>query len=259
MDHHPCLVDISLFKIANLSQCISRLSLIITGSYFIILGLEVQGVKAVWVDTGSRAVLPTILRTQNQSPCQSWGLRFVGCVQSLGGVKCLGTSLMLWMQSEIADYILAYSIFLFLKEKNSTWFFKDIWPVPTWILPEDGGRAFSSTSIVPAIGHVMQSSSRVLYTRLGLSSLVFLSSSASPPWSGCTKTLLSGNIGLSSKSKHFQEKTWKSIFSVSTPLCPLCCHLVWLVGKLPTLLLIQFISGIDYYYVFLSKPMLNIS
>ena len=116
VDHHPCLVAISLFKIANLSQCISRLSLIITGSYFIILGLEVQGVKAVWVDTGSRAVLPTILRTQNQSPCQSWGLRFVGWVQSLGGVKCLGTSLMLWMQSEIVDLLILF--FCFWKKKT---------------------------------------------------------------------------------------------------------------------------------------------
>lgn len=202
------------------------------------MGLEVQGGKAVWVDTGSRAVLPTILRTQNQSPCQSGGWRFVGWVQSLGGVRCLGTSLMLWMQSEIADCILAYSIFFFSKEKNSTWFFEDIRPVPTWILPEDDGRAFSSTSIVLAAGHVMQSSSRVRCTRLGLSSLVFLRSSALPPWSGCTKTLLSGNIGLSSKSKHFQEKTWKSIFSVSTPLYPPCCRLLWLVVKLPTLLLI---------------------
>ena len=141
-------------------------------------------------------------------------------------------------------------LFFSFWKKKTIWFFKDIWPVPTWMLPEDGGRAFSSTSIVLAAGRVMWSSSRVLYTRLGLSSLVFLSSSASPPWSGCTKTLLSGNTGLSSKSKHFQEKTWKSIFSGSTPLSPLCCHLVWLVVKLPTLLLIQFISGIDYYLSF---------
>lgn len=102
-----------------------------------------------------------------------------------------------------------------------------------------------------------QSSPQGLGTRLGLSSLVFLSSFPSPPWSCCTKTLLSGNTGLSSKSKHFQEKTWKSIFSVSTPLCPLCCHFMWLVIKLPTLLLIQFINELDHYCVYLSKHLLT--
>lgn len=145
-----------------------------------------------------------------------------------------------------------YLLIIFLERKNPTWFFKDIWSVPTQIQPEYGGHTFSSTGIVLSADHVIQSSPRVLCTRLGLSSLVFLSSSPSPPWCCCTKTLLSGNIGLSSKSKHFQEKTWKSIFSVSTPLCPLLCHLVWLLVKFPTQLLIQFISGWDYCCVFLN-------
>lgn len=51
----------------------------ITGSYFIILGLELQGVKAVCVDTASRAVLPTSPRTQNQSPCQTEGSILLVC------------------------------------------------------------------------------------------------------------------------------------------------------------------------------------
>lgn len=140
MDHHPCLVDISLLKIANLSLYVSRLPLMITGSYFIILGLELQGVKAVCVDTASRAVLPTSPRTQNQSPCQTEGAQFSGWVKSLGVVKCLGNSLRLLMQFEVAVCVLAYSVFW--KEKNPTRFFKDIWPVPTRILPEYGGRAF---------------------------------------------------------------------------------------------------------------------
>lgn len=238
---------------ASFSLYVSRLPLMITGSHFIIPGLELQGIKSVCVDMGSWAVLPTSPRTQSQRPCQREVLQFVGQVKSLGVVKCLEVSLRLLMQFKIAGCVFAYSTFL--KEKSPTWLFKNIWSVLAQILPEYG--AFSSTYIVLPAGHVIQSSPRVLGTRLGLSSLVFLSSSPSPPWSCHTKTLLSGNIGLSSKSKHFQEKTWKSIFSVSTPLCPLCCHLVWLVVKPPTLLLIQFISGLDYYCIYLSKHMLN--
>lgn len=116
--------------------------------------------------------------------------------------------------------------------------------MPILILAEYDALAFS---IVLSAGPVSQSSPRVLCTRLGLSTLVFLSSFPSPPWCCCTKTLLSDNIGLFSKSKHFQEKTWKSIFSVSTPLCPLSCHLVWLFVRLSTRFLIQFISGLHYY------------
>lgn len=229
----------------------------ITGSYFIILGLELQGVKAVCVDTASRAVLPTSPRTQNQSPCQTEGSRFSGWVKSLGVVRCLGNSLRLLMRFEVAVCVLAYSVFL--KEKTQHDSLKTSGLCPLGYCLNTVVVRFCSTCIVLAAGHVIRSSPRVLYTRLALSSLVFLSGSPSPPWSCCTKTLLSGGIGLSSKSKHFQEKTWKSIFSVSTPLCPLSCHLVWLVVKLRTLLLIQFISGIDYCCVYLSKPMLNIS
>lgn len=148
-------------------------------------------------------------------------------------------------------------LIIFLERRNPTWFFKDIWSLWDRILPQYGGHALCRAGIVPSADYVTQSSPRVLWTRRNLSSLVFLSCFPSPPWWCCTKTLLSGNTGLSSKSKYFQEKTWKSIFSVSTPLCPQLCHLVWLVIKLPIQLLIQFISGSLLLY--LSKPMLNIS
>lgn len=64
MGHHPCLAGICLLKIASLSLYVSRLPLMMTGSYFIILGLELQGVKAICVDTASWTVLPTSPRTQ---------------------------------------------------------------------------------------------------------------------------------------------------------------------------------------------------
>lgn len=78
MHHYPCFVGISLLKIASLSLSVSRLALMMIGSYFIIRRLELQGVKAICVDRASWTIWPTSPRTQNQSPCQPEGLFCVG-------------------------------------------------------------------------------------------------------------------------------------------------------------------------------------
>lgn len=90
-----------------------------TGSYSISLGLELQGVRAICVDTASCAVLPTSSRTQKQSPCQPEGSRFVGWVKSLRVVKCPGTSLRLVIHFEIAACALVYYVFWEKKPHDS--------------------------------------------------------------------------------------------------------------------------------------------
>lgn len=201
-----------------------------TGSYFIIQGLELEGVKAICVDTASWAVLSTSPRAPNPSPCQPEGLQ-CGVIWSSHMSGDLSKTM-----DEIWNCGLYICLLCFLKEKAQHESLKT-----SGLCPHE--YCLNTVVLHLVVHHCPfcrpcdSKFSRVPCTRLGLSSLAFLSSSPSPPGSCCTKTPLSGNTGLSSKSKHFQEKTWKSIFSVSTPLCPLCCHLEGLVVKLPTLLL----------------------
>lgn len=207
-----------------------------TGSYFIILGLERQGVKGPVCRQSLLGCLANFIKNSESEPLPTRGIvGWGGAVTSLRVAERLGISLRRVMQFEIAVCAFAYCIF---GKKKPNMIFQRHLVCATQILPEYGGQTFSSAGLILSADHVTQSSPRVLCTRPGLSSLVFLSSSPSPPWCRCTKTLLSGNIGLSSKSKHFQERTWKSIFSVSTPLCPLLCRWVRLFVKLPPRLLV---------------------
>lgn len=67
------LVGISLLKIASLSLYVSRLPLIMTGSYFIILGSELYGLKGRMCRQSLLAALPASSRTRNQSLCPPEG------------------------------------------------------------------------------------------------------------------------------------------------------------------------------------------
>ena len=108
----------------------------VTGSYFIIQGLELQGVKAICVDTASGAVLPT--QNSESEPLPTEGLQ---CSGRLEWSNVWG----LLMSFDIAACVFAY--YIFFERKSPTRFLKDIWPVPARILPEYGGRPFSSTSL----------------------------------------------------------------------------------------------------------------
>lgn len=60
---------------------------------------------------------------------------------SLRVVECLGTTDAIWYRS------LCICLLYFFERKSPTRFLRDIWPVPARILPEYGGRPFSSTSL----------------------------------------------------------------------------------------------------------------
>lgn len=122
------------------------------------------------------------------------------------------------------EIIVCVSAYYICNQK--TRFFEDVSTAPTVVLVESACFHTQQYRHCPfcRLRLVSQSSPRVPCTRLGQSSVAFPSSSPSPPWWCCTKTLLSDNTGLSSKSKHFRGKTWMFVFSISTPLGPLHCH-----------------------------------
>ena len=78
----------------------------VTGSYFIIQGLELQGVKAICVDTASGAVLPT--QNSESEPLPTEGLQ---CSGRLEWSNVWG----LLMPFDIAACVFAY--YIFLKER----------------------------------------------------------------------------------------------------------------------------------------------
>lgn len=123
------------------------------------------------------------------------------------------------MSFEIIVCVSAYYIC-----NKKTRFFEDISTAPPVVLVESACFHTQRYRHCPFCRPVSQRSPWVPCTRLGRSSVASPSSSPSPPWWYCTKTLLSDNTGLSSKSKHFQGKTWMFVFSISTPLGPLHCH-----------------------------------
>lgn len=117
---------------------------------------------------------------------------------------------------------------------KKTRFFEDVSTARTVVLVESACFHTQQYRHCPFCRPTSQRSPRVPWTRLGQSSVAFPSSSPSPLWWCCTKTLLSDNTGLCSKSKHFQGR-----LGCSSPPFPhlwaLCTVIVRLLPNLSAL------------------------
>lgn len=153
-----------------------------TGSYFIIQGLELEGVKAIRVDTASWAVLPTSPRALNLSPCQPEGLQ-CGVIWSSHMSGDLSKTM-----DEIWNCGLYICLLCFLKEKAQHESLKT-----SGLCPHE--YCLNTVVLHLVVHHCPfcrpcdSKFSRVPCTRLGLSSLAFLSSSPSPPGSFAQRPL----------------------------------------------------------------------
>lgn len=131
MDHHPWLVGISLLKIASLSLYVSRLPLIMTGSYFIFLGLELQGVKGCMCRQSLLGCFASFIRNSESEPLPTRGIMVLGggAVKSLRVVRCLGISLRLVTRFEVAVCVFACYSFGRKKTQHDSLKTSSLWPL----------------------------------------------------------------------------------------------------------------------------------